>query len=548
MPVVSEDGKPNDTLWDCPEPRLVDYETDWYRIREIPNFTTCACCYETYLQATPLSASFERVIRPRGVCSFRKFRVIRFLIPQYLRTPDPQPLRDYMAKRIGIQDCYGVGGVKGTAGVKWFKPLDDRLNGFISCEACYEEVILGTAFHRHWAPYDKPQANDDLWACDICIPFIGRILISYSIARTWEDWIQATIKHMNLPICDKEKAVSVSSRKWVRLSGGRVPDIRLCERCYEEHLAHTPIGHEFELIPPRSGPNELDWMEVVSGHHLTQNSERWLCTMANNIPLIAVVSAAVGRKDVNAMIRAAEVIVANPPCSGRGISGGTWYTLAGGDVGDDFKICAACRAGLHPSAPRWIQQVHRLQEALEVGVWSRYSNRVRTFAGVPPCAGHNHVENRKWYGWEDGTICAECWVGFCRDAHPAASGARDGKWIEACETGDAGELVGFSRTRLEMYVQTVVQIRRLREVHEVQVLESIGAGNQSLTYSSPQNFRVSAGITDGYPHGNGTLGWHPTVEGVQSAAYMRDMSSLGGQAWNTLFQIEHLQNQWLLVE
>ncbi|KAK1962495.1 hypothetical protein LY78DRAFT_643035 [Colletotrichum sublineola] len=590
IPVVSEEGKPNDTLWDCPESRVIDYETDWYHMPEIPNFTICTCCYEMYLSNTPLSASLERVRRPRGACGFQPHRVTRVLIPQYLKTLDPQPLRDYMAKRLGIQDCHGVGGVKGSAGVKWFRPLDTRLNGFLSCEACYEEVILGTAFHRNWAPYEKPQAKDDLWACDVCIPFIGRILINYSVGHTWEDWIQATIKHMNLPICDKEKAVAASSRKWVRLSGGRVPDMKFCERCYEEHLACTPLAHEFELIPSTPGSEGLEWMQEAPSQR-TQDFERRVCSAANNVPLLVAVSSAIDRKDIDVMIRAAKVIVTNVPCTGRGIAGGTWYTLAGGDVVDGFKICPACHAAwvspwnldrfyevasgvdaaqtflcsLHPSAPRWTQQVRRWQEALEVGVWSRYSNWVRTFAGVPPCAGDGQVENRKWHGWEDCPICAECWVAFCRDARPTASGLAmeyNGrlvpgarmccmysprmrqKWTEACEAGDAGELVRFSRTRLRMYAQTVVQIRRLRTVHEMQVLESVNAGRQSLTWLSIQNLYVSSGITDGYQHGNSTLGWHPTVEGARSAAYMRDMSSLGGQSWSTLLQIEHLQNQW----
>ncbi|EQB45582.1 hypothetical protein CGLO_15522 [Colletotrichum gloeosporioides Cg-14] len=593
IPVFSEDGTPNDIMWDCPETRVVDYETDWYHLPDIPNFTICTCCYDMYLAATPLSDSFKRVRRPKGACGLKAHRVTKVLMPQYLKTLDPQPLRNYMTKRLSIQDCHGVGGVKGTAGVKWFKPLDTRLNGFLSCEACFEEVILGTAFHQNWAPYDSAQAEDDVWACDICIPYISRILINYSLTRTWEDWIQSTIKYLNLAKCEKELAVSPFSRKWVRLSGGRVPNLKICEKCFDENLASTPLGHEFEFIPVEPITKGANWMEVALGHRI-QELEPWLCSVTNNFPLVAAMSMAKDLRNTDALVRAAENVLANSPCTEKGTSRDTWYTLAGGDAPEDFKICPACHAAwvsplkldrfyevargvnptkpfvcsLHPSNPRWTEHIHRWQEALETGVWSRYSNWVRAFADVPPCAGDGQITNAKWYGWDDCTICADCWVTFCKDAHPAAaslpmdyhkqlvSDARmccmysprmRQKWVEACEAGNAGGLVEFSRTRMQVYYQTVVEIRRLRVVHEMQVLQSQNAGTQSLTWASIEKTRLLVG-TDGYQHGNSTLGWHATSEGATSAAYMREMNSLAGQSWGTLIQIENLQNQWKMFE
>ncbi|KAL3305240.1 integral membrane protein [Colletotrichum asianum] len=594
IPVFSENGKPNDIMWDCPESRVVDYETDWYHLPDIPNFTICTCCYDMYLAATPLSDSFKRVRRPRGACGLKAHRVTKVLIPQYLRTLDPQRLRDYMTKRLSIQDCHGVGGVKGTAGVKWFKPLDTRLNGFLSCEACFEEVILGTAFHHNWAPYDSTQAEDDVWACDICIPYIGRILINYSWTRTWEDWIQSTIKYLNLPRCEKELAVSQFSRKWVRLSGGRVPNLKVCEKCFDENLASTPLGYEFEFIPVEPITKEPNWMEVALGHRL-QESESWLCSVTNNFPLAAAISMAKDLKNIDALVIAAETILANAPCTEKGTSQDTWYTLASGNAPEDFRICPACHAAwvsplkldrfyevargvdptkpfvcsLHPSNPRWTEHIHRWQEALETGVWSRYSNWVRMFADVPPCAGDGKITNGKWYGWDDCTICPECWMTFCKDAHPAASSLpmdyhkqivpdtrmcciysprMRQKWVEACEVGNAGRLVEFSRTRIQMYIQTVVEIRRLRVVHETQVVQSMNAGTQSAVWGNMQSARVLFGTNNGYEHGNSTLGWHATTEGVTSAAYQREMNGLRDQSWGTLIQIEHLQNQWKMFE
>ncbi|KAH0429315.1 hypothetical protein CcaCcLH18_08527 [Colletotrichum camelliae] len=594
IPVISEDGKPNDVMWDCPESRVVDYETDWYHLPETPDFTICTCCYEMYLAATPLSASFRRIQRPRGACGLKAHRVAKVLIPHCLKTLDLQPLRDYVTKRLSVQDCHGVGGVKGTAGVKWFKPLDTRLNGFLSCEACFEDIVLGTAFHQNWAPYDSTQAEDDVWACDICIPFIGRILINYSLTHTWEVWIQSTIKYLNLPRCEKGVAVSPLSRKWLQLSGGRVSHLKICEKCFDENLASTPLGHDFNFAPVETTTKELNWMDVARGHH-TQESEPCFCSVTNNFPLVAAMSMAKDLKDIDVLVRAAETVLANPPCTEKGTPRDTWYTLAGDNAPEDFKICPACYAAwvsplkldrfyeiargidprkvfvcsLHPSNPRWTEHIYRWQEALETGVWSRYSNWVRTFAEVPPCAGDGKITNGRWYGWDDCTICAECWVTFCKDAHPAASSLpmdyhkqlvpdtrmccmysprMRQKWVEACEVGDARRLVEFSRTRIQMYIQTVVEIRRLRVVHEAQVVHSLNAGTQSAVWANMQSARMLVGRTDGYEHGNSTLGWHATTEGVTSAAYVRDMNSLRDQSWGTLIQIENLQNQWKMFE
>ncbi|KAJ0282370.1 hypothetical protein CBS470a_007828 [Colletotrichum nupharicola] len=271
-------------------------------------------------------------------------------------------------------------------------------------------------------------------------------------------------------------------------------------------------------------------------------------------------------KNIDALVKAAETILANSPCTEKGTSRDTWYTLAGGDAPEDFKICPACHAAW--VSPLKLDRFYEV-EALETGVWSRYSNWVRMFADVPPCAGDGKITNGKWYGWDDCTICPECWVTFCKDAHPAASRLpmeyykqlvpdtrmccmysprMRQKWVEACQVGNAGGLVEFSRTRIQMYIQTVVKIRRLRVVHETQVVQSMNAGTQSAVWANMQSARVLFGTTDGYEHGNSTLGWHATTEGVTSAAYQREMNGLRDQSWGTLIQIENLQNQWKMFE
>ncbi|KAE9577822.1 hypothetical protein CGMCC3_g6170 [Colletotrichum fructicola] len=337
----------------------------------------------------------------------------------------------------------------------------------------------------------------------------------------------------------------------------------------------------------------LNWMQVALGHHI-QEPEPWLCSVTNNFPLAMAISMAKGLKEIDVLVGASETVLTNSPCTEKEAYRDTWYTLTGGNVPEGFKICPACYAAwvvplkldrfyetargvdptkrfvcsLHSSSPRWTQQIYRWSEAIETGVWSRYSNWVRTFADVPPCAGDGQIMNAKWYGWEDCTICADCWITFCKDAHPAAaslpmdyhkqlvpdarmccmySPRMRQKWVEACQAGDAGDLIALSRTRIQVYVQTVVEIRRLRQVHQMQLLQSQNAGTQSLSWANIERTRLLVG-TDGYQHGNSTLGWHATSEGATSAAYMQEMNSLASQSWGTLIQIENLQNQWKMFE
>ncbi|KAL0942330.1 uncharacterized protein CTRU02_200216 [Colletotrichum truncatum] len=597
IPTVVEDGKPNDVIWECPDQRVIDYECEWYHIPEIPDFIVCTRCHEMYLSGTPSSSSFTRVKRPEGRCRFNVPRITRALLPEYLKTKDFQPIKDFMSKRLEVPDCHGQAGVKGTAGIKWFIPLEKSLSdmGMISCEACYEDIILGTSLRQHWGPHDKIQAADASWACDICIPFLGRTILKYSKlpGHTWEGWVEAAAKHVKLPQCEKTKAVSPSSRRWVHLCGKKVPEMKICEKCYEETLAYTPLGLEFELIDVEPSATGLDWMDVALGYR-TQAPDPWVCS-ASSFPVYVAIAAAKSQKDINVLVKAAEVIVSSPSCTEQGIVDGTWYTLAGGGC-DDLMLCAACYAAyvntwkldrfyqrvtgldssqaylcsFQRSAPRWFQQLYRMQEGIETGVWSRYSAWVRKFSGIPTCPKIDQVGNRKWYGWDDCTICPECWVTFCKDSSPAPgvkmefdnqlvaetrmccmySPRMRGKWVEACKTGSADELVEFSRVRHGVYVQTVLQIRMLRQMQEMQMMNAMHAGMMSITYQGIESIKLINGTGDGYMHGNSTLGWHETAEGATSAAFRNQMSAGMSQSnsASTWMMIAQLTEQWSQVE
>ncbi|KAK1543226.1 hypothetical protein CPAR01_03859 [Colletotrichum paranaense] len=588
LPRVTENGEPNAVVWECPADREVKYETDWYHISDIPNFLVCTHCHERCLAQTPLGGSFIRTRQPEGRCRFNAPRITRLLLPECLKRKDITPLREFMTARLDVLDCKGVSGADGLAGIKWYQPLDDRLDGFVSCEACYQDIVLATSFRDKFVPHDSPQASDAVWACDICLPFISRSIVRLSKSGVdgWNSWVEAAAKHIALPECDKGP-VSPSSRRWMRLRGERHPDFKMCEKCYEKHVALTTVDKDFESIPHVPSHTGLDWMDAALGYTTTEPTPI-TCSM-NSLPVEVALTDAKGFQDINVLYRALEVILSCPPCTERGIINGTWYTLTGGGC-DGYRICAPCHAAFitpfgldrfyeksqseeagetyfcsfeRSSAPRWVEHMNRNAEAVETGVWSRYSVFVRKFAGVPHCAKENLVDNRRWYGWDDCTICPECYITFCQESSPPPpsltmefnndlvvekrmcclySPRMRQKWIEACEAGKAEALIEFSRVRHGVWVQTVLQVQALRQMQDMQMMNAMHAGFMSVTYQGIEGIKVVSGTTDGHEHGNSQLGWHATEEGATSAAFRNQMQigmaqSNSSNTWMTIWQL-----------
>ncbi|KLU89777.1 hypothetical protein MAPG_08746, partial [Magnaporthiopsis poae ATCC 64411] len=121
------------------------------------------------------------------------------------------------------------------------------------------------------------------------------------------------------------------------------------------------------------------------------------------------------------------------------------------------------------------------------------------------------------------------------------------QWLLACEQRSLDGLVAFSRQRLAVYAQTVPQIKYLRSMQELQTMQAMHSGMMSTMYSGMASFREVAGTTDGYLHGNSTLGWHTTDEGATSAAFSQKMSAgfaASNAPWAQILQLATLWDQW----
>lgn len=98
------------------------------------------------------------------------------LFPSAVKSGNLRLVVDWMRRRAGIQNCAGIGGLKGGQGLKWYKPKPDDIPGFVCCEACYEDHITATSFSSRFGlvPTELHKSGD-VWACDMSLAYLAKL-------------------------------------------------------------------------------------------------------------------------------------------------------------------------------------------------------------------------------------------------------------------------------------------------------------------------------------------------------------------------------------
>ncbi|KAL8281745.1 hypothetical protein RB597_009449 [Gaeumannomyces tritici] len=595
-------GNPNPVIFECQEERELDYTSRWYRLPDVPDFLACTLCHKMYIVDTAIEPSFEAVELPRGRCHFNVPRLTRSLVPAACRSGDVQPIREFAKRRLQIQDCQGHSGVGAEAEVKWFRTKDPRLDWFAACEACNEDILQGTPFRARFVAAPA-QPEGEIWACDICVPYIKRALLRFSSlpGDLWDSFVEAANRRAHLPKCEGvpvEKPAGLQVLQWYRPTaetpGDKAQELVLCEACFCDKVSLTSLESGFEVVsPPQQQQQHV--LDLLMARLGTAPTTTTTCR-GTTLPTTAAFASAAGMQSLDVLRTAARTIVASPPCIESGVVGGTWFALQSGNgtpASPDFAVCAACYAGwietwgltgfftpisggvggaarlcnLNPTHPRFQTLLPRLGEAVETGVWAPFLAAARTWAHVPPCPRSDMAAGRRWWGHDDCTVCEECQLSFCAatDGGAALSASlplRGGvvvaaermccmysprmrqQWLLACERGSPEGLVAHSRQRLAVYAQTIPQIRFLKGMQELQMAQAMHNGLMSTMYSGMASFREVSGITDGHLHGSNTLGWHSTDEGATSAAFSQKMSAGMAASNGPVAQIMHLAAIW----
>ncbi|RBA21939.1 hypothetical protein FPRO05_00286 [Fusarium proliferatum] len=590
-PPCQATGMSSDVLPYCPEDRTVSYSLDWYRFIAVPQYLICTRCYTDYVQSTHLAGHFERYHSPEGIeskCGFWSPRAREVLWPQALQTNDVRHLQAWMEKSLTVKPCKGRAWTTGADEVKWWGLVNNEIDGFISCDACYEDHVVGTAFESRFQPY-RQQGQDEKWMCDLCIPYIAKTAVKMAKQNHWNGFVEAAKVRVQLPLCEGRDEES-NSGHWM-LPRRKIKDMTICEACYLDKLALTPFGNEFERHIRAEGFDAF--VESIG--------QRWKCKLTDTaVSMSIALEAAIYRRDFDVFWNAANAIAALVPCTIHGIVRGNWWTVAGGCA--DYDVCEACYKGIVetsglekffepaqrdqtvdiicnfcPGTPRWGSFITKFAEALDKGVFSHYSDYVKKWAGVPTCPGIKNRGKSKWWGHPEALACQDCWLNFVADTPLGDSvpvkGVYDERtlicqlwsprmrnmWLAACAAGPPGspesqkaldEFKAFGSRRVQVYNATVPHIEMIQQMQMMKQMQAMQQGQLSLMYQGMNGMAAISGTTDGYLHGNSSVGYYETEHGVTAANMMNNMHAGMADAnkmsdWQTIMQ---LQATWMEVE
>ncbi|KAF7532341.1 hypothetical protein G7Z17_g13649 [Cylindrodendrum hubeiense] len=590
-PPIIATGTPNDVVPFCPESRGVDYSLYWYHLADMPKYLICTRCHADHIQGTSLASHFVRVKQPDDVvstCGFWRPRVKEILWPQAVQSNDFSALREFMKKRLDIPPCSGRVARTAAEGVKWYGMTKNEIDGYVGCEACYEDRVVGTTFQSNFTPF-RQQGADDKWTCDLALPYLSLAVVKMAKLNDWAGFVAAAAQRIALPECEGKK-VEASSRNWY-LARRKLDEMHVCEACYLDKIALTRFESEFERHIPATGFDAF--MENLG--------KSWTCNLANGtIPMVIALDAAIYQRDFMVFWNAAKVITGLVPCTQYGIIRGNWWTLAGGC--DGLSVCEACHAGVLQTtgtaqffepvqrdreativcnfcitSPRFGQFISKYGEAQDRSVFSYYTESVKKLAGVPTCPRIKSREKGTWWGYQEALFCQDCFMSFVADTALGDSvpikGESDDRhqicqiwsprmrnmWLQACAAGAPGsaesqasldEFQAFGKRRLEVYNATVPRIDFIRGMKELKMMNAMHQGMLSVMYGGMNSFASVAGTTDGNLHGNSSLGWYETENGATGAQMLNNMQSGMADAnrADEWVQMAHLQAMWSEVE
>jgi hypothetical protein len=367
--------------------------------------------------------------------------------------------------------------------------------------------------------------------------------------------------------------------------------MHVCEACFLDKVELTMFEDEFERHVPASGFDAF--LETLG--------QRWTCALSSrNIPMRSALGEALWQRKYAVFWEAASKIANLVPCTENGIIRGNWWTVAGGC--DGLSVCEACYTGILEVSgvakffesvardreativcnfcthhPRFRQFVDKWTEATDKGVFSFYVDHVKKFASVPACAGIKSREKTKWWGYPEALCCQDCYLSFVADTELGDSvpvkevfderalccqfwSPRMRKmWLEVCAAGPAGseasetalnEFKAFGTRRMKVYNATVPHIEMIIQMRGIKMMQAMHHGQMSLMYQGMNSMAALSDTTDGYLHGNSSLGWYETEHGVTGAQEFEKMQAgmANANAPSESMKLMQLQMMWNEVE
>lgn len=481
----------------CPTPpESLAFPTYWYRLPNDDNFLICTKCYEDKLHST----SFASLLRcdyldfgpgSTAECDFSTPRMDS-LLRQAVASNNFQPLCSFAERRLSIKCCSGTEGIKGCDDVKWFKPINDEIPGFVCCEACYVDVVLGTAFGLDFLPYEDQHPADQTWSCDLAIPYLRNVLQACSRRGGWHAFVQAARHRMSLPTCVNGVPVLASGTRWYNtVTPSPIHDLTVCEACYLDRAGWQ------EGVAQHFAPIAFNQIDI---------SPQMICDF-RPAPMAVCCVLLLAHSSFDKWHCFASLTMSKARCEKGGMVDGEWYGLP--DPTDptqnvkEFDICAACHAGFNQSAdwghvfrrldyprgtsrvcdfnsagPRYSRFLDKWNQMYFTRDSAPFIDYVSRLAPLPICQGRRLLEDASWYGDKDASllICPSCFEETVRGTHFAStfplqhtllpeehhcslySPRMRQKYSEACKLRSMDSLLGFAAQREQVHQQTIPHI------------------------------------------------------------------------------------------
>ncbi|KAI1750191.1 hypothetical protein F4782DRAFT_548845 [Xylaria castorea] len=564
----------------------VTFAATWYTHPRTPEFHICMNCYENHIRGSRFKDNFQGTFcddgKPRG-CSFNSIRIKESLWKPALLGGSLESLVDYMILRPFMQDCLGQGGAKAGSGIKWYRTRNSDIPAMAVCQACYEDHILAyPKFGQdHFEPFDASiiqQVADQTWSCDIAVPYIYREYKVRASTNDWRSFVQGVPVRMSLEPCPGEKTVypDGKGKKWFTPVGGP-QGLLICGACYCDYILLT--GQEGRLQDAGEDLVNLFGVSVS-------------CFFGPQYNVRVLAGRMLDTSDYALFWKAIDIVAREPRCKGR-IQNATWYTLHSNP--DGFEICRACyvtiaepmgvghhfkpKTGIPPESStmcsfntgiaRFPVYMNKLLEMIYKQDPTPLEEFVKEYAFMPQCRRDTYVENARWFGWKDCTICAECHHEFIRGTALADSIPHQGTHVEGavmCEmysprmrqlylatcTSDPPDpkpLLEYSVQRRAVWAQTMPRARQILSDIRLKMLQQSTAMNNSMFYSWSGNLWQNT-LPLEQTYSNSAIGYgHYNHMQIQGAEYGRQAAALGNEIRGSpAYVADELERQWRLVE
>ncbi|KAH7097527.1 hypothetical protein BKA62DRAFT_675037 [Auriculariales sp. MPI-PUGE-AT-0066] len=560
----------------CPENTPVSYGK-WFQLTQNPRINVCNVCYNKFVAPSNLVSAFTE--RPYEfeeeiTCSFFVPRV-KAVWRECQQRDSAALLAEYASYRGAIKDCAGLTAVDlSTHPVIYDLPSGD-INDFSICGACFEDYFVsnGMAYHfRQRSATDNQRlvAEGRSFVCDVAIPMIRSAARAYK-DHDWNTFVGWARGRRAAPDCVGEALVQDSRRGWT-ITG--VDRLVICEACYMDNVAFAPLEIRTPWQPAAAKPGD------------------WTCDFAHNF-LHTGFQMCTSTKNFETFKAAATVVLAQPPCTDKGIVNGTWFVLKGDETNDAaFKMCSSCYACIFLTSDTGDQFVDRkfpegethlcdlrlteknstvrntlMRIARAVGTrdMEYFATYARELPTMQPCPRDSWVggPRRLFYGTGQWAACVSCYREVIRGSeveslmtiHGEALPAGQEYWCElysprmrrifaqACEAKSLAALETAAEERRQVNKLVIAQLKLQTAQRHNQMMMQMNMYQNAMMLQGANSFAAAAGET-GSRYGNDSLGWYETSAGADGAAMFRQASNMTLGMPN----LSGLRAQWAAVE